>query len=291
MAVVRGLFGASVIGGLLWAAPAVAQTGTITGRVVDSTTQQPLGAATIRLNGTQRGAQTREDGTFTLTAVPVGAQQLRVSRIGYAAQLTPITVNAGANTIPPIRLRQLAATLAPVVSVGYGTLNRNAVTSAVTTVNTSEARVGVQSNVNQLIQGRAAGVTVTQNSGDPGAGSQIRIRGGSSLSTSNEPLYVIDGIPITNSPTLGAGLGAGGDATNSQQTPLQRNPLSQLNPEDIADITILKDASSTAIYGSRAANGVVLITTKRGVAGTSTKAKVWMSWRRSSTLVIDPPAA
>ena len=269
MAVVRGLFGATVIGGLLWAAPALAQTGTVNGRVVDSTTQQPLPGATIRLDGTQRGAQTRDDGTFTLTAVPTGRQQLRVSRIGYAAQLSPITVNEGANTIPPVRLRQLATTLAPVVAVGYGTINRNAVTTAVSTINTSEARVGVQTNVNQLIQGRAPGVQVTQNSGDPGSGAQIRVRGSVSLNGNDEPLYVIDNVPIFNSPTVGAGVGAGGDATNAQQSTLSRSPLAQLNPEDIADITILKDAAATAIYGSRAANGVVLITTKRGVAGTT----------------------
>ncbi|HEY0778807.1 MAG TPA: carboxypeptidase-like regulatory domain-containing protein, partial [Gemmatirosa sp.] len=195
MAVVRGVFGATVVGGLVWAVPALAQTGTITGRVVDSTTQQPLNAATIRIDGTQRGAQTREDGSFVLAAVPTGRQTLRVSRIGYAAQRSPVTVNAGANTIPPIRLRQLAATLAPVVSIGYGTVRREATTAAVSTVNTSEARVGVQPNVNDLIQGRAAGVQVTSNSGDPGAGAQIRIRGGTSISTSDEPLYVIDGIP------------------------------------------------------------------------------------------------
>ncbi len=265
MAVVRGLFGATVVGGLIWATPALAQTGTITGRVVDSTTQQPLTGATIRLDGTQRGAQTREDGTFTLTAVPVGRQQLRVSRIGYAAQLTPITVSAGGNTVPPVRLRQLAATLAPVVAVGYGTQRREAVTSSVSTVNTSEARVGVQPNVNDLIQGRAAGVQVTSNSGAPGAGAQIRIRGGTSISTSDEPLYVIDGIPILNNQTL-----PNGSSSDGNSGALARSPLNTINPEDIADISILKDASATAIYGSRAANGVILITTKRGVAGSAT---------------------
>ena len=264
MAVVRGLFGATVVGGLVWAVPALAQTGTITGRVVDSTTQQPLNAATIRIDGTQRGAQTREDGSFVLAAVPTGRQTLRVSRIGYAAQLSPITVNAGANTIPPIRLRQLAATLAPVVSVGYGVQRREAVTSSVATINTSEARVGVQPNVNNLIQGRAAGVQVTTNSGDPGAGAQIRIRGGTSISTSDEPLYVIDGIPILNNQTQVGGVGSDGNSAS-----LARSPLNTINPEDIADISILKDASATAIYGSRAANGVILITTKRGIAGAS----------------------
>ena len=267
MAVVRGLFGATVVGGLLWAAPALAQTGTVNGRVVDSTTQQPLGGASIRLEGTQRGAQTREDGSFTLTAVPTGRQSLRISRIGYAAQISPVTVNEGANTVPPVRLRQLAATLAPVVAVGYGTQRREATTAAVTTVNTSEARVGVQPNVNNLVQGRAAGVSVTQNSGDPGASAQIRIRGSNSITGNNDPLYVVDGIPLLNNQTITPGPGT--DPSNAGTAPLNRSPLNTINPEDIADISILKDAAATAIYGSRAANGVILITTKRGVAGTS----------------------
>ncbi|HEY0777789.1 MAG TPA: carboxypeptidase-like regulatory domain-containing protein, partial [Gemmatirosa sp.] len=249
---------------LVWASPALAQTGTITGRVVDSTTQQPLPGATIRLNGTERGASTREDGSFTLTAVPTGQQQLRVSRIGYAAQLSPITVSPGGNTLPPVRLRQLAATLAPVVAVGYGTVRREATTASVSSVNTSEARVGVQPNVNNLIEGRAAGVQVTSNSGDPGANSQVRIRGGTSITSSDDPLYVIDGIPLLNNATVTPGPGSDGNTA-----PLNRSPLNTINPEDIADITILKDAAATAIYGSRAANGVILITTKRGVAGAS----------------------
>ncbi|GJG87042.1 SusC/RagA family TonB-linked outer membrane protein [Gemmatimonadetes bacterium T265] len=257
------MFGASVVGGLLWAAPALAQTGTVNGRIIDSTSQQPLAAVTVRLVGTERGASSREDGTFTLAAVPTGAQSLRVSRVGYAVKVVPLTVNAGTNNVS-IQLRQLAATLQEVVSVGYGTQRRNAVTSAVSTVNTAEARVGVQPNVNQLIQGRAAGVQVTGNGGDPGAGAQIRIRGGSSISASDQPLYVIDGVPILNQSDQPGGLGFGNSA------PVGRSPLNTLNPDDIAEISILKDASATAIYGSRGANGVVLITTKKGVAGTST---------------------
>lgn len=264
MAVVRGLFGATVvIGGLVWAAPALAQTGTVTGKVIDSTSQLPLSAVAIRLEGTQRGTQTRDDGTFTLTAVPTGRQTLRLSRIGYAAKTQTLTVNAGSNTVPVTQLRQLAATLQEVVSVGYGTQRRNSVTSAVATVNTAEARVGVQPNVNQLVQGRAAGVQVTGNGGDPGAGAQIRIRGGSSISASDQPLYVIDGVPILNQADQPGGLSFGNSA------PVARSPLNTLNPDDIAEISILKDASATAIYGSRGANGVVLITTKKGVAGTS----------------------
>lgn len=269
MAVVRGLFGASVIGGLVWAAPALAQTGTLTGRIVDSTTQQPLPGVSIRLVGTQRGAQTRDDGTYTLALVPAGQQSLRLTRVGYGAKIVPLTVSSGANTVPTIAMRQLATTLQEVVAVGYGTQRREAVTSSIATVNTATARVGVQPNVNQLIQGRAAGVQVTSNSGAPGSGAQIRIRGGSSISASDQPLYVIDGVPISNQANEPGGISpeAGGGMQNA---PVARSPLNTLNPDDIADISILKDASATAIYGSRGANGVVLITTKKGLAGTST---------------------
>ncbi|MDQ6925562.1 MAG: carboxypeptidase-like regulatory domain-containing protein, partial [Candidatus Eremiobacteraeota bacterium] len=263
MAVVRGLFGATVIGGLVWAAPALAQTGTITGRVIDSTTTQPLNGVTVRLDGTTRGAQTREDGSFTLAAVPAGQQRLRVARVGFAATLRPVTVTAGQSVNVVIQLRQVATTLTEVVSIGYGTTSRAQATSAVATVNADQARVGVQPNVNQLIQGRAAGVTITQNSGDPGAGVQIRVRGGTSLSGGNEPLYVIDGVPIQNESNQVGQPGLVGSGA------LGRSPLNLLNPQDIADITILKDAAATAIYGSRGANGVVLIQTKKGAAGVS----------------------
>ena len=144
---------------------------------------------------------------------------------------------------------------------GYGSQRREAITGSVSSVNATQANVGVVTNPTQMIIGRAAGVEITQNSGDPGAGAQILIRGGSSISNSNDPLYVIDGVPINNvatePPSISGVVG----------TPaLPRNPLNTLNPSDIASITILKDASATAIYGSRAANGVILIETKKGTA-------------------------
>src|SRR5213078_4351216 len=154
-----------------------------------------------------------------------------------------------------------ASLLEAVVVTGYGTTRREAVTGAVSTVDAAQANVGVKTNVDQMIQGRAAGVEIIQNNGEPGAGAQILIRGGSSISNSNDPLYVIDGVPINNvatePPSISGVVG----------TPaLPRNPLNTLNPSDIASITILKDASATAIYGSRAANGVILIETKKGAA-------------------------
>src|SRR5207245_1452850 len=147
-----------------------------------------------------------------------------------------------------------------VVVTGYGTQRREAITGSVASVDASAANVGVKTNVSQMIQGRAAGVEVIQNNGEPGAGAQILIRGGSSVSAKNDPLYVIDGVPINNVATEPDANGWTGNPS------LARNPLNLLNPADIASITVLKDAASTAIYGSRASNGVILIETKRGQA-------------------------
>jgi TonB-dependent starch-binding outer membrane protein SusC len=265
----RYLF-ATVVVSLLGAVRLGAQdtTGTITGRVVDSASQ--TGVPSVRLNvvGTTLNALTRDDGSYTLTLVPAGPQRVRASRIGFVAQEGVVNVTAGQSASLDFTMSPSAVTLSDVVVTGYGTQRRAAITGAVSQVDASEANVGVQPNVNNMIQGRPAGVNVTVNSGDPGAGSQIRIRGGTSITASNEPLYVIDGVPIQNSQTEGGGLSV---SNNSAESPsLPRSPLNLINPADIATITILKDAAATAIYGSRAANGVVLIETKKGAAGQST---------------------
>lgn len=252
----------ALVAGLLWAVPLGAQetTGTVTGKVVDATTQQPLGNVEVAIAGTPHRETSRADGSFTLNGVPAGAQRLRATRIGYGSQIQEITVTAGGTTTAQVTLAPAAAILEPVVVTGYGTQRREAITGSVSTVSAAAANVGVVTNVDQMIQARAAGVEVTRNSGEPGAGTQILIRGGSSISNSNEPLYVIDGVPIYNQPTEPPGYAAAGTP------PLPRNPLNLLNPSDIASITILKDASATAIYGSRAANGVILVETKKGAA-------------------------
>ncbi len=249
--------------GLLWAVPLRGQdaTGTITGQVTDVGTQQGLSGVIIRVQGTPLGTQTRADGGYTLTEVPAGTRRLRVTRIGYAPFEQDVTVAAGSATSVNLALSPQAAILAPVVVTGYGTQRREAVTGSVSTIDPVTADVGVLTNVNGMLQGRAAGVNITTNNGEPGAGVQIRIRGATSLSASNEPLYVIDGVPITNVETEAAGFGIGGSP------PLPRSPLNLLNPSDIGSITILKDASATAIYGSRGANGVILIETKKGASG------------------------
>jgi TonB-linked SusC/RagA family outer membrane protein len=249
--------------GLLWAAPLSGQggTGTVTGQVTDGGTQQGLSGVTIRVLGTQLNTQTRSDGGYTLTEVPAGAQRLRVTRIGYAPLEQDVRVAADGSTLLNLPMQAQAAMLSPVVVTGYGSQRREAVTGAVATIDPTTANVGVTTNVTQMLQGRTAGVNITTNSGEPGAGVQIRIRGEASINASNEPLYVIDGVPITNAEPEAAGIGIGGSP------PLPRNPLNLLNPSDIASITILKDASSTAIYGSRGANGVILVETKKGASG------------------------
>src|SRR5213593_2728091 len=237
----------ALVAGVFCAVPLVAQepTGSVTGKVVDASTQQPLANVEVAIAGTPHRELSRSDGGFTLNGVPAGAYRLRASRIGYGSQIT---------------LAPAAAILEPVVVTGYGTQRREAVTGSVSSVSAAAANVGVVTNVDQMIQARAAGVEVTRNNGEPGAGTQILIRGGSSISNSNEPLYVIDGVPIYNEPTEPPSMGVGGTP------PLPRNPLNLLNPSDIQSITVLKDASATAIYGSRAANGVILVETKKGAA-------------------------
>ena len=246
--------------------PLAAQgTGTVRGQVVDSVTKQALAGVTIRIQGTQRETQTAPNGSFSFGDVPAGSVVLRATRIGFGPQQVSVTVAEGGSAEAQFALAPQASILDPVVVTGYGTTRREAITGAVATVDPNVANVGVISNANQMISGRVAGVNIIQNNGEPGAGAQVRIRGSTSItnSASNEPLYVIDGIPVSNDATQGEGYGVGGSPS------LPRSPLNLLNPADIASITILKDASSTAIYGSRGANGVILIETKKGTVGSS----------------------
>lgn len=250
------------------ATPLAAQNGSIHGQVVDSVTQQGLVGATVQLVfrsaglTVQPGRQvvTDAEGRFTLSDVTPGAATVKVTLIGYGPQQQEVNVTAGGTADARFLLSPQAAILEPVVVTGYGSQRREAITGSVATVSADVANVGVKTNADQLLQGRAAGVNILQNSGEPGAGAQVLIRGGSSLSATNDPLYVIDGVPINNVATEPDATGVGGAPA------LARNPLNDLNPGDIANITVLKDASATAIYGSRASNGVVLIETKKGNA-------------------------
>jgi TonB-linked SusC/RagA family outer membrane protein len=249
-----------VVFALLCAVQVKAQNvGRIHGTVLDSASRQPLPNVSVGVEGTTRGAVTRVDGTFDVTGVVPGSYRLRARRIGYRTLVQPVTVTAGVTTQADLVLDPQAAVLTEIVATGYGTQRREAITGSVVTVNADQAKVGVVTNAEQMLQGRAAGVQVVKSSGEPGGDIQIRIRGGTSISASNDPLYVIDGVAVQNdAPTpMGAGVGFNGG--------LARSALNGINPDDIVTLTVLKDASATAIYGSRAANGVVLITTKRGV--------------------------
>ena len=158
-------------------------------------------------------------------------------------------------------MEQEIAGLDEVVVIGYGKVQKRDLTGSVSSVNEETIKSTISLSADQALQGRAAGVVVQQNSGEPGAGTTVRIRGTSSISAGNEPLYVIDGVPILTSSS---------DISSSEAKGTQQNPLSTINPNDISSIEVLKDASAAAIYGARAANGVILITTKRGEAGQST---------------------
>lgn len=244
---------------VLSAHPVLAQqasTGRIAGRVV-SEGATPLPNVGVGVGGTQQGARTGTDGGFTIANLAPGRYVLRATLIGYAPKVDTVDVTAGATTTANFTLKIVSVSLDQVVVVGYGTQRRSDLTGSVTSVQPNVERTPITS-VEQTLQGTAPGVQVTQASSAPGGGMSIRIRGGSSVNGSNEPLYVIDGFPVENDfATAGAGDGGRAGTTPS-------NPLAAINPSDIASIEILKDASATAIYGSRGANGVVLITTKRG---------------------------
>ncbi|QKG56591.1 SusC/RagA family TonB-linked outer membrane protein [Hymenobacter sp. BRD128] len=226
----------------------------VSGKVTDNT-GTGLPGVTVLVTGTSVGASTGADGSFRLQ-VPATATSLTVSFVGYAKQTVDIT---GRNTVT-IALKDDAQALSDVVVVGYGTVKKSDLTGAVSALNPKDFNKGTFTSPDQLIQGRASGVQVTQNSGQPGGASTIRIRGNSAVTGTGQPLYVVDGVPLDGRSATPGSSTAFGDSPAS-------NPLNFLNPADIESIDILKDASATAIYGSRAAYGVVIITTKRGKAG------------------------
>jgi len=234
---------------ILWAAPLYTQapTGTIRGRVTDGATQQPLAGVNVAAAG--RGALTQADGRYLLTALPAGTHTLRARIIGYAEQTRPVTVAGGEAVVVDLALTGQAVGLSAVVVTGYGEQRAGDITGAVTAVTDSQFNTGRVLSPQMLIQSKVAGVQVVDNN-DPGGGLSIRIRGATSVNASSEPLYVIDGVPLGNG--AGGGLSAG------------RDPLNFVSSNDVENITVLRDASAAAIYGSNAANGVVLITTKSG---------------------------
>lgn len=228
----------------------------VTGTVLDNL-GAPLPGANIVEKGTTNGTQTDFDGNYSITVNDSDAI-LVFSYIGFSTKEVAIS---GQSTIN-VTLDESAAGLDEVVVVGYGTQKKSDLTGAVTSLGQDDMNPGGNASVDQLMLGRAAGVQISQSSSAPGGGLSIRIRGASSVNAGNDPLYVIDGFPIDNSPNLSGG---GAAQVGDNQSP--RNPLNSLNPADIQSIEILKDASATAIYGSRGANGVILVTTKKGREG------------------------
>jgi len=229
----------SLLLGLFLSASAFAQI-EVKGHVKDAT-GEPIIGATVRVDGTQTATISDFDGNFALTANQ-GAN-ISVSYVGFVTA----TVKAAPNLV--ITLKEDQTVLQDVVVIGYGTVRKSDATGSVMTVEADQLNKGLATSPADLLQGKTPGVQIMTNSGAPGAGSTIRIRGGSSLSASNDPLIVIDGLPISSTEI------SGGDVLNT------------INPNDIESFSILKDASATAIYGSRASNGVIIITTKKGKAG------------------------
>ena len=232
---------------------------TVTGKVTDQTGLPVIGASIIE-SGTQNGAITDLDGNYTLE-VEEGAT-LTVSSIGFKD--SQITVTAG-QTVYNVTLAEDRELLDEVVVVGYGTMKRSDLSGASVSVNEKALKGSIISSLDQSLQGRAAGVTAVTTSGAPGSSSSIRVRGQATINANAEPLYVIDGVIVQGGGNSGADFGLGDALGNGRVSTI--SPLATINPADIVSMEILKDASATAIYGAQGANGVVLITTKRGKAG------------------------
>lgn len=233
---------------------------TITGKVTDENGDGLVGV-NILVKGTNTGTISDMNGTYKIS-VPEGATTLIFSSIGYQQQ----EVEIGGRTVVDFQMKVNEESLGEVVVVGYGTMKKTDVSGASVTVDADDITNVVGANIDNLLQGKAAGVQVISTSGQPGAGMKVSIRGTGTLDPNAQPLYVVDGVPVQNTSQGGHDVGLGALGNGSVST---FSGLSSINPEDIETIEILKDASASAIYGSRAANGVVLITTKSGKKGTT----------------------
>ena len=239
---------------LLLPAGLLAQGLRVTGRVTSETDGQPIPGVNIVVKGTTVGVSTDADGNYNV-AVPGPNTVLLFSSIGIVSQ----EVNIGTRVVVNVAMKESINELAQVVVTGYTTTQRKDITGSVTSISPDKFKDIPVTSFDQALQGQAAGVQVTQSSGTPGGGITVRVRGSTSISASNRPLFIVDGVPVEDGNLTGRDFGG-----------QQDNAFALFNPNDIASIEVLKDASAKAIYGSRAANGVVLVTTKRGKAGKTT---------------------
>src|SRR5437763_9701633 len=232
------------------------QTGSVAGTVRDAGSRAPLAAVGVTVVGTRLTSTTQADGRYAIVGVPPGTHRLRARLLGYTPGDTTVVVQDGRETVVDFALRGSAIELNPVVAVGYANVRKSDLTGAVSSVSAEEfaTKAAPTVTLSSGLQGKAAGVHVIDNSGMPGVGARVRIRGNGSINANSEPLYVIDGLPAEQ---------------GSNSTDPKSNPLMSVDPSEIQSIDVLKDASATAIYGARGANGVVLITTRRGQAGKS----------------------
>ncbi len=251
-----------------------AQDRTVTGRVTDSKDGSPVSGASVQPKGSRTGTSTKADGTFSLS-VGSNVTTLVITSVGYEAQEVSV---AGKSSVEVSFVATFGSNLNEVVVTGYGTAKKKDLTGSVGSVKEKDFNKGVFTSPDQLFQGKVSGVQVLNNSGQPGGAATIKIRGNSTVTGSGQPLFVVDGVPLDGrSARPGVGdVGFGGSNPAS-------NPLNFINPSDIVSIDILKDASATAIYGSRGAYGVVLITTKRGKSG-EPKVDVSMSLGQASIM-------
>lgn len=243
---------------MLFSASVMAQV-KVTGTVIDEAGEAVLGA-TVREKGTQSGAATDINGNFTINVKSANAT-LSISYVGYQTE----TVSLAGRTNVKVTLKADATMLEETVVVGYGTMKKSDLSGSSVTVGEDDIKGSIITSLDQTLQGRVSGVTAVTTSGAPGSSSSIRVRGIGSINANQEPLYVIDGVIVQSGGQSGAEYGLGDRLGNGKVSTI--SPLSTLNPSDIVSMEILKDASATAIYGAQGANGVVLITTKRGKAG------------------------
>ena len=251
--------GAVVVLALGWAPAVRAQTQELRGSVTDSATQRPLEGALISVVGTTLRATTGSDGRYQIANAPIGAVSLRVQMIGYGPMIRRLTVIQGDDAAVDFALVLKPIELEEMVSIGYGAVSRSNLSTAVSTVGAEDITGQANASSDAALAGKAPGVQVIQNAGNPGNAISVRIRGSASIEANNQPLYVVDGVPVVSEDLSQLGLGGQGIRA-----------ITGLSPEDISTIDVLKDAAAASIYGSRGSNGVVLITTKRGQAGRGT---------------------